>query len=76
MGLKRVLIGITKDRTLFTLTLVLITVLVVRAARHEGYGSGAVSQRWGCPRGQVEFEKGCYDPSTKTYRHGKRIVPA
>jgi hypothetical protein len=73
---KGVLLGIGRDRVLFALTLMLVALLVLRAARAEPYGSAAVSQRWGCPKGHVEYEKGCYDPITKTYTHGKRIVPA
>lgn len=39
-------------------------------------GPGYSSQKWGCPRGQVEFEKGCYDPVSKMYKAGKKVVAA
>ncbi len=64
---------IAKDKVLLALVLALITSVVLLLTR-RGDRYSAMSQKWGCPRGHVEYEKGCYDPSTKTYTQGKHIV--
>jgi hypothetical protein len=66
-----------RDRVLLALVLALITavVLLFVLRRDDAFTAGP-TQKWGCARGQVEYEKGCYDPSTKTYTHGKRIIKA
>ena len=73
---------IAKDRVLLTLTLALVAATVLLLAwRRDAYsssttgtGTGTMSQRWGCPTGHVEYEKGCYNPATKTYTQGKKLV--
>ena len=59
--------------------LVLAALVITRTVRRcrEWYTadtSGYSSQRWGCPRGLVEFERGCYDPQGKVYMPGKQLV--
>ena len=68
---------IAKDKVLLALVLALITSIVLLAAwRRDRFSAAALSQKWGCPQGHVEFEKGCYDPTTKTYSQGKKIMRA
>ena len=76
-SLTEMLKRVAKDRVLLALVLALITSLVLLAVgRRDRFSGAAMSQKWGCPPGQVEFEKGCYDPSTKTYTQGKKIMRA
>jgi hypothetical protein len=66
---------IAKDRVLLALVLALITALVLLAVhRRDMFSSPSLSQKWGCAPGHVEFEKGCYDPSKKTYTEGKKLI--
>lgn len=71
----QILKNLAKDKVLLALALALAASSVLLAARRRDRFS-SLSQKWGCPRGQVEFEKGCYDPSTKTYTQGKKVMRA
>jgi hypothetical protein len=65
---------LAKDRVLAALVLALIAALVLTLAKREGFDPGMGMQHWGCPQGQIEYEKGCYDPKTKMYKTGKKII--
>lgn len=66
---------LAKDKVLTALVLALVVALVLALAkRAEAFDPNMGMQHWGCPKGQVEYEKGCYDPKTKMYKAGKHIV--
>lgn len=63
------------SRVTFAATVVVLAVLFVFFARScREWFTGFSTQRWGCPPGLIEFEKGCYDPKTRVYTSGKKIV--
>jgi hypothetical protein len=68
----------TRNRVWLAALLAVLALLVVRTVRvaREWFlvPSGFATQRWGCPGGLVEFDKGCYDPKGKVYTSGKQIV--
>lgn len=72
--------AMVKDKVLAALVLALVAALVLALAKPgnsggELFGNPTIGQqRWGCPKGQVEYEKGCYNPKTKMYMPGKKIV--
>jgi hypothetical protein len=70
--------ALVKDRVLAALVLTLVAALAVTLAKPGGgelFGNpGIGEQRWGCPAGHIEYEKGCFNPKTKTYMPGKKIV--
>lgn len=70
----RALGAVLKDKLLIALVLALVAALVLTLAKHEPFDPQFGMQYWGCPKGQVEYEKGCYNPKTKTYKPGKHII--
>ena len=74
--------ALAKDGVLAALVLALVAALALTLARPGGRGRGGElfgnpsigQQRWGCPKGQVEYENGCFNPKTKMYKPGKKIV--
>jgi hypothetical protein len=63
-----------KDKVLTALVLAVVAALFLTLAKREPFDPGMGMQQWGCPQGHIEYEKGCYNPETKMYRPGKKVV--